>query len=261
MGFSPCSQVPLPFPPAKLLTVFLTDDPAGADISGLQLSMFIYSIVLAITLIALTPSFHKRDPLAALSFAYLYVIDSAINALYTLIFGVSWFLVLSIKHHAAAGTLDNAGMTHTGFMSPAYNMSHADVMGSPAVSEQGTVAVGINVEGAGTSSFLSSGVLQPESATSILIISILWAIRSYFILIILAFARNVVRESATPGEEPFTGRNYGDGWKDRLGRVLVRISKANWQGADGWERFGSKFRRSEEDRRSNGSRRSSLPPV
>lgn len=150
-------------------------------------------------------------------------------------------------------------MTHTGFTSPAYNTSDADAMGSPAASGQGTVAVG---EGAGTSpSFLPSGVLQPESATSILIISILWVIRSYFILIIIAFARSVVRESVTPGEEPFTGRNYGNGWKDRLGRVLVRISKVNLQGADGWERFGSKFRRSEEDRGINGSRRSSLPPV
>lgn len=220
--------------------------------------MFIYSIILAITLIALTPSLHKRDPLAALSFAYLYVIDSLINALYTLVFGISWFLVLSSKHHPAAGVLGNAGMTYTGFTSPAYNTSDTDA----AASGQGTAAAGINTEGAGTSpSFLPEGVLQPESATSILIISILWVIRSYFILIILAFARSVVRESATPGEEPFTGRNYGDGWKDRLGRVLVRISKINLQGADGWERFGSKFRRSEEDRRINGSRRSSLPPV
>lgn len=224
--------------------------------------MFIYSILLGIVLILITPSLHKRDPLAAISFAYLYVIDSAINALYTLLFGVSWFLVLS-SNHAASGTLGGAG-THAGFTSTTYNMSQADVMGSSAGSGQGTVAVGINVEGAGTSSsssFLSSEVLQPESATSILIISILWVIRSYFILIVLAFARNTVRDSATPGEEPFTGRNYGNGWKDRLGRTLVSISKANWQGADGWERFGSKFRRSEEDRRGNGNRRLSLSPV
>lgn len=255
-----------PSPPAKLTAVFLTDAPSpGAEISALQLSMFIYSILLGIALIIISPRLHKRDPLATLSFAYLYVIDSFISALYTLLFGISWFLVLSSKHYATGGTLGNADKTRAGFAGAAFNMSHADVISSPAVSGQGAVAVGANFDGVGVSSppssFLSSEVLQPESATSILIISILWVIRAYFILIVLAFARNLVRDSATPGEEPFTGRNYGDGWKDRLGRMLVGVNKVYWQGADGWERFGSKFRRSEEERRSNGNRRSSLPPV
>lgn len=142
---------------------------------------------------------------------------------------------------------------NAGFTSPAYNVS---IVAVPASDGQDAVAVGAGVEGG---AFLSAGVLQPESATSILIISILWVIRLYFVLVVLAFARNVVRDSATPGEAPFSGRNYGEGWKGRLGRALVGVNSSYWQGAEGWERLGSKFRRSEDERRSMGSRRSSLP--
>lgn len=226
--------------------------------------MYIYSIALAIILVLISPRLHRRDPLAALGFAYLYVFDSLINALYTLLFGISWFLVLSSKHHSTGGPLGSAGKTidsTSGFTSPTYNVSHVDVVTYPASSitdGQDAVAIETNVDGAGTS-FLSSGVLQPESATSILIISILWAVRSYFILIVLAFARNVVRDSTTPTEAPFTGRNYGEGWKGRLGRGLVAVNKGYWLGTDGWVPFGNKFRRSEDARRN--TRRASLPPV
>lgn len=215
----------------------------GAAISGLQLSMYIYSILLAILLVILTPKLHHRDPLAALSFAYLYLFDSLINALYTVVFGISWFLVLSAKHplSSAAKTIDETA----GFTSPVYNVTNVEVIQSG----QEAVAVGMNVDGAAQQPYLGAGMLQPESPTCVLIIAILWVVRAYFVVIVAAFARSVVMESATPGEAPFEGRNYGEGWKGQLGRALVKVGRSYWIGKDGWVPLGGKFRRSRDERR------------
>lgn len=130
---------------------------------------------------------------------------------------------------------------HTGFDTPVHNATHLASGGQDSMAVEGT------------GSLLSAGVLQPESATSILIISVLWVVRFYFVVIAFAFARNVVRDSAA-GEAPFSGRKDGEGWKGRLGRGLVKLGGGYWKGEDGWERFGSKFRRSEDGR-------GGLPPV
>jgi hypothetical protein len=233
----------------------------GAEISAVQLSMYFYSLALFTLLCILTPHIRSRSPLAALSFAYLYLFDSITNILYTLLFAVSWFLVLAQKHQTAIKPIAAAGSTidsAAGFTTPTVNVSHVDVLASPAGSITGgqdAIALGIPATEA---SGLGAGVLQPESATSILILVILWAIRLYFLLIVFAFARQAVRSSATPAEEPFEGRNNGEGWKGRLGRALLGAGRGYWEG-NGWAPFGgNKFRRSTEPgngRRPSGFRR------
>ncbi|KAL7268065.1 hypothetical protein RUND412_009322 [Rhizina undulata] len=227
----------------------------GAAISGLQLSMYIYSIFLGVLLVLISPHVHRRRPLSVISFAYLYLIDSLINALYTILFGISWFLALASKHPATAlGSAGRAIDDHTGFTSSEFNASLADALTYPAASledGQDAVAIGTAKDINAMHPLLGAGVLQPESATSIFIISVLWAIRVYFVFVVLAYAREVVRSSATPGEAPFTGRNDGEGWKGQLGRTLVGVNKGYWAGEDEWTPMGTKFRRSEEpaDRR------------
>lgn len=234
---------------------------AGAEISTLQLSMYFYSLLMFGVLIYTLPKIHQRNPLAAISFAYLYLADSLVNALYTLLFGISWFLVLASKHNSAMHPVESAGetMDTAGLTSSGLNASEADVVTYPGTSGQDAVVIG---NGEGTS-FLSSGVLQPEGSTSILIISVIWLIRVYFVIIVMAFAREVVRGSATPGEAPFTGRNYGEGWQGALGRALVSCNRRYWEGKSGWIPFGSKFRRSVEPedgrRRRDSSEGRSLP--
>lgn len=211
--------------------------------------MYIYSLFAFAALIALLPRLHKRSPLAAISFAYIYLIDSVINALYTLLFGISWFLVLASKHDSEHHPAGNVGNTIDPTSSD-FNGSEADVVAFPSTTGQNAVV------GGNEASFLSVGVLQPESSASILIISLLWLVRVYFVIIVMAFARDVVRGSATPGEAPFTGRNHGEGWEGSVGRALVSCNRGYWEGKDGWVPFGSKFRRSvePEDRRRRDSR-------
>ncbi|PWW72179.1 DUF1753-domain-containing protein [Tuber magnatum] len=237
----------------------------GAEISTLQLSMYFYSLLMFGALIYTLPKLHQRNPLAAISFAYLYLADSLINALYTLLFGISWFLVLASKYSSAVRPIKSAGETidnTAGFTSSEFNASEVDVVTYPSASGQDAVAIG---SGEGTS-FLPSGVLQPGDSASILIISMIWLIRIYFVIIVMAFAREVVRGSATPGEAPFTGRNYGEGWQGALGRTLVSCNRGYWEGKSGWTPFGSKFRRSVEPedgrrrrRRRDSSEGRSLP--
>lgn len=212
--------------------------------------MYVYSLSLFGFLCYLTPSIRKRSPLAALSFAYIYLLDSVINIAYTILFAVSWFLVLAAKHATSPAVVASAANTidkTAGFTSPALNVSAVNVVVTPAdtlMGGQNAVAVGTPADAAATG--IGAGVLQPESATSIFIIAIFWTIRLYFVVIIFAWARHVVRTSATPSEEPFEGRNNGEGWQGRLGRALIGVGKSYWQG-DGWAPLGgNKFRRSTE---------------
>jgi hypothetical protein len=199
--------------------------------------MYFYSLSLFALLCYLTPRIRHRSPLAAIFFAYIYLIDSVINIAYTVIFSVSWFAVLAAKH-ASSSAASSAGQTMdntAGFTSPAFNVSEVNVVASPAdsvVGGQNAVAVGTPADAAATG--VRAGLMQPESATSILIIAIFWTIRLYFVVIAFAWARQVVRSSATSTEEPFEGRNGGDGWQGRLGRALIGVYKGYWRG-NGWK--------------------------
>jgi len=232
----------------------------GAEISALQFSMYTYSLFLFGILLALAPHIHKRSSLSVLSFAYLYLLDSLINGLYTVVFGISWFLVLSASHLSAVSPISNAGQTidqTSGFTTPEANVSRVEVLAYPAeniANGQDAVAVGIPAS-APPNLGLGSGVMQPESATSIFIISLFWMIRIYFVLIVFSYAREVVRSSATPAEDAFEGRNGGEGWKGRLGRALISVNRGYWDGSDGYNPLGTKFRRSTEDeeRRTGGN--------
>jgi len=184
--------------------------------------MYIYSIFAVIAIAMTAPHIRKRTPLPVISFAYFYVIDSIVNAMYTLLFAVSWFLVIS-EHRSQLGT------------------TFAGEEGDKFINNNNPEYEKI------TPATLSNGVLQPESATSIIIICLLWAVRVYFCLVVVAYARRVVRDSATPGAAPFTGKNGGDGWQGKAGRVLVGFNRGYWEGAMGWQNGGAKkFRRSEE---------------
>ncbi|KAH0547691.1 hypothetical protein FGG08_000180 [Glutinoglossum americanum] len=115
-------------------------------------------------------------------------------------------------------------------------------------------------------------ILEPENVTSISIILMLWGLRIYFILVIMSYARSVLRQhvystssstglyrrenpsdpdSGTSIENPFaTNREDGKGWEGRLGRAMIALVRSYWLGVDeddGWARgMGGKFRRSGE---------------
>ena len=155
-----------------------------------QMSMYFYSLLVFAALCVLTPRLRARDALAALAFAFLYALDSAVNVAYTLVFARAWFAHLA---------------------------------------ERDAVA----------------GVLQPESATSIMVVAASWAVRVYFVAVAFANARAAVRAAASQDAEPFAD---APGWQGRLGRALVAVGRGYWKG-DGYAALAaSKFRRSEDGR-------------
>ena len=247
----------------------------GLHLSPLQLSMYIYSL-LALTLIALlAPHIRSQSPLHCLALAWFCVLDSLVNAAYTAAFAVTWFLVVS-QHHsdAAGGTPPGIGgetMDETaGFTSPVFNVSRVDVTAVPAAGLiEGQEAVAVGTPGFVTTAAgpsLGHGVFQPESLSSVVVICALWAVRVYFMLVVLSYARFVLRQhvavssrsnlalhtgsaSTTVVENPFAPHlPEGQGWRGRAGRAMVRVGRGYWLGSeegDSWmsEEGAGKFRR------------------
>ncbi|KAI9883142.1 MAG: hypothetical protein M1823_005090 [Watsoniomyces obsoletus] len=262
----------------------------GVSLSPLQLSMYIYSVLALILTAYLSRHIRKQSPLQNLALAWFYIIDSIINALYTAAFAMTWFLVIS--QHQAGRTGDiisgpgNAGKTiddTAGFTSPEHNVTHVDVVATPAkglTTGQDAVAIGTpssSMAAMGTKTpSLGHGVLQPESMTSLIVICSLWALRMYFVFVVMAYARSVLRRhistsydtglamprkpesssSTSSRPNPFASTTReGQGWPGRLGRVMIAVGRGYWLGggADEDESWAvgltGKFRKDEEDAR------------
>ena len=229
----------------------------GYELNPLQLSMYIYSL-LALALTAyLAPHIRTQSPLHCLALAWFYLLDSIINAAYTAAFGVTWFLVLA-QHNAGlnagekgpgAGTIDETA----GFTDPEHNVSgvHVVIPGSEAPGSAGGMVAHPASTPAGAeggSSKLSHSVLQPESMNSLGVIIALWTIRLYFCVVMLSYARLVLRRhislsslknnvytsaSTDSGiaENPFAASlPEGQGWKGKLGRLMVAFPRVYWLG-------------------------------
>ncbi|KAF2265792.1 DUF1753-domain-containing protein [Lojkania enalia] len=238
----------------------------GAHLSGLQLSMYLYSFVALLATLYLYRHIRLQSPFETLLLAHIYALDSVINALYTAFFGVAWFYVLA-QHPDSNTSAPGAGgiSDNSGFTSPKYNVSSVDVVATPAggvKSGQDAIAVGQGAQTNGSAG-LGGAVFQSGSVMSITLISGFWALRVYFVFIMLAFARQCLRQhiasnttsypsttsSGPQLENPFEeGRDEGYGWKGKVGRVMLSGAPQYWLGADEdgeWMKsFGGKFRKS-----------------
>ncbi|KAK6350258.1 hypothetical protein TWF696_006493 [Orbilia brochopaga] len=216
-----------------LLAIF-----SGAEISALQISMYVYSVLAVLFIAWVQPHIRKRTPFPVISFGYWYLIDSIINATYTTMFAITWFMVISEPRRSQAVTAANTapGVGNSGKMiedisglsgGPFNPAGGPDGTDTPVPSYIETISSGVSV-GA-----LTNGLHQPESMTSMSIIAGLWIVRAYFCLVVLAYARQVVRDSATPANQPFTGKN-GEGIRGSIGRMLININRRYWEGPIGW---------------------------
>jgi hypothetical protein len=242
----------------------------GYQLSSVQLSMYIYSL-LALGLTAfLFPHIRSRSPLQCLALAWIYTIDSIINAIYTVAFGVTWFLVVSV--HSENGP--SFGSAATSFPSNNYNPSSVQGTAGPATgtlpSAQGANYLLNSTPGSyGLNASFGRGVVFPESIESIAIIASLWSVRIYFILVMLAFARQTLRQqlliprysqipshsrstsvasAADIDRDPFLSHTpEGQGWQGILGRVMISFGRNYWLGdeaddVDWMNDLGRKFR-------------------
>lgn len=223
----------------------------GYELSSFQLSMYIYSIFALVLTVLLTPHIKTQSPFHCLALAWFYVLDSIINAAYTAAFAVTWFLVLA-QHKTSngqsakvdapgAGTIDDTA----GFTSPEKNVSKVEVVASPhphPLGGQEAVVGATPAAGPAT-----TGVLDGQSMNSIGVMVLLWTIRAYFCLVMLSWARGVIRHhiavvSVRSGEysgagkmapDPFsTSRPEGEGWKGKLGRFMIGLGRTYFLGAD-----------------------------
>lgn len=244
-----------------LLAVF-----TGYHLSPIQLSMYVYSLSALVLTVILFPHIRKQTPLHCLGLAWLYFFDTAINAAYTVAFGVTWFLVVS-QHNYNAPT-SGAGSTideTSGFTNPKYNVSSVHIP-SKALDESGITAdpagapAGTSADPLSGTPSLSDGIKQSESFESIIMISVLLAIRLYFVLIMFAFARQTLRQKilnasqptysqlpthsrstsvATMASAPDIDREpflphtpEGQGWQGTLGRAMISVFRNYWVAQD-----------------------------
>lgn len=233
----------------------------GFHLSPLQLSMYIYSILALAIVVTLAPHIRTQSPFHCLALATFYVLDSAINAAYTAVFAITWFLAIS-QHHSdeKGGEAPGPGgktMSDTGgYSSPEFNVSRVGVAAGPDQGipgeKQEAVTGGIpgSPPSTAASPSLGHGVLQSESASSAVVICALWAVRVYMCLVVMSYVRlvlrrhvaNVSRNSTqlyTPGkasnliENPFALHlPEGKGWKGQLGRAMIGVGRGYWLGSE-----------------------------
>ena len=227
----------------------------GFHLSPLQLSMYIYSILALIVLSLLMPHIRSGSPFQNLALAYFYVLDTIVNTAFTGAFALTWFLAVSAVHNGeeVPKTAPGAGMIDdtAGFTAPKYNVSKVDVV---VDKEQETVALVGNAAQSLTARGPSvvHGVGVEESIPSLMLVGMFTMMRVYCVIIVMAYARQVLRShiynsshaaklhlhldgaSEFPAENPFKEENEdGKGWRGKLGRFMVRVGENYWLGGIG----------------------------
>lgn len=224
--------------------------------------MYLYSIIIFGLVCYLGPHIRRQSPLQNLALAWIYILDTLINAAYTTLFGLTWFIILA-KHLSPNGKDAEAPLDAlpggktindtAGFTDPEATVNRVEVITSPsgagAVAGQDAVAHG--VIGTGGSTF-GSVIFESGSIMSIIIISSLWFIRIYFVVIVMSYARGVLRQAiaasppqnssatsptavttdSTDGNPFHASLPAGQGWKGKLGRILVSFPRNYWLSKD-----------------------------
>ncbi|PHH92106.1 hypothetical protein CDD83_8957 [Cordyceps sp. RAO-2017] len=193
----------------------------GYQLSLLQLSTYVYSILVLSVLVYLIPHIRRQSPCECLALAWVYLLDTFINGLYTALFGLD----LYFAGIAADGT-DSAS----------------------AASLPNVVAKELG--GFTQETQTSSAPVSQETVTSVLLIVGLTLIRVYFSIVVMSYARQVLQrhmqllavEGPVVDEQqgPFAaGLPCGDGRRGWMGRFMVRYGRRYWlevDEADYWKR-------------------------
>lgn len=218
----------------------------GYELSPVQLSHYIYSLFVLGLALWLAPAIRTCNALKVLALAWIYILDTVVNSVYTALFGMGWFILLAQHLNDDTTGADGPGgkmMNDTsGFTDPEHNVSNVEVVATPApglMPGQEAVAYGT------TGGSLGGTVFQSGSMASLTVLCVLWIIRIYFCIIVFSYARSVLRQyivqtssssysqSDDPhmADNPFrAGREEGQGWKGALGRAMLKFPKRYWLG-------------------------------
>lgn len=223
----------------------------GFRLSAFQFSMYAYSLAALILLTFLMPHIRKQTPFQNLVLAWFYLFDTLINTAFTAAFAVTWLLAVSADGNNTQIPSSAPGSSTIGDTSGFTNAS--DLVGSGAIGQEMV-----------SNPTLGHAVGIEETVPSIVVVVFLTLIRVYFIIITMAYARQVVRQhmytsSATKlhlhtdgaadsnADNPFPESTpEGQGWKGKLGRAMVKVGEGYWLGGqadDAWVRgLDNKFK-------------------
>lgn len=241
----------------------------GYALNPLQLSHYIYSLVILGLAAWLAPAIRSRpgEPLKVLALAWLYVLDTVINAVYTALFGMGWFVLLAQHFGEETGGVGKVPGKETmdetaGFTNSDVNATAVEVSVKPAPGLlSGQEAVVISQAGATTGM-----VLESDMMTSIGLLALFSLVRVYFCLVVMSYARGVLRQyvaNASVGSvgfessaDPTMAANpfqTVDGWRGTLGRTMLRFpSKRYWLGREETMSGGESGMLSEWERATSG---------
>lgn len=192
-----------------MLTLF-----TGYSLSALQVTAYLGSLFVLITLALCLPQVRKRSPVHNLALAWVYAIDTLVSAAYTAFFATSWYMSGIHDVNGPAGAEGDVS-------SP----SNGDVQLDGSQEAQAKAGTAVN-----------------DTALSMVLIVAFTLMRFYFGLVIMAYARMVVlrfvdeRMSEAPdvsgmAADPFAvGAPLGEGWQGKLGRTMISVGRGHWLG-------------------------------
>lgn len=220
----------------------------GLHLSHLQLSMYIYSCIAIIILACLMPHIRRKSPFQCMLLSYFYLLDTIINTLFTSVFAINWFLAVSDGNRIPDTVPGSKTIMKTaGFTNHKYNSNVVEIMVNPSSnikSSRDSILCAV-------ASASGSGSILEETIPSVALVVGLTIIRLYFVLIVLAYARQVIQgvsfqtdssklhvhtdgcADTLPGKNPFGADSpEGMGWKGKIGRKMIQIGEGYWLGED-----------------------------
>jgi len=235
----------------------------GFHLNALQLSNYIYCTIALVLGIYLSSGIRNpRQPIKIIALAWLYILDTVINTTYTILFASGWFLLLAQHLNDAitsgGAALGKGTMADTaGFTDPEVpGASKVEVVATPAkglLTGQDAVAYVPPVSGAAAAGPASFGALlaEPNNLTTLILLGIFGICRIYFCLVILSYARSILRgyvastsansgEYSSGGDSTLAENPFRVGGPDasRLGRLLTAMpTRGYWLGRDSSSAF------------------------
>ena len=196
----------------------------GYELSLLQFSTYLYSILVLVSLAILVPHLRKQSPLECLLLAWIYIVDTIINCACTTFFAVQWYL---------ASTAESDGEQQPEVV------AQPDVPDIPANVGMEAAAIMRRV---GHDARVPSATMPHDTAFSIVLITAVTLIRVYFSLVVASYAHQVLlryvdrqvendRPRAKDVNGPFAvGTDEGEGWRGWLGRAMLSVGRKYWLG-------------------------------
>lgn len=190
----------------------------GYSLSLLQLSMYLYSVAVLLLVCTFLPHIRKQTPFEVLGLAWVYIIDTFLNAAYTTAFALSWFAnSTALQRHP--GPTGDAPPENNGVPSATL------AQGTPVTPDVPKTTKHIGPE---------------ESWTSLGLILLVTLIRVYLALVVMSFARQVLnRHRDLNGWEPESRKGDEEGmfavgatddktWRGRIGRKMLNVGRGYW---------------------------------